>query len=200
VILSLSQVACARGGRLLFAGLSLSLDRGEAAVVTGPNGIGKSSLLRLAAGLIAPFEGTVARAEPMALMTEDLALDAERRLGDALIFWARLNAGAGADAQARARVAGALAMVELGALAEVPVRLLSTGQRRRAGLARVLAAQAPLWLLDEPGNGLDTRGVATLERVIAQHRAAGGAVLLTTHQPLGVPDARTLALDGFVPA
>ncbi|MDY0960084.1 heme ABC exporter ATP-binding protein CcmA [Sphingomonas sp. CFBP8993] len=196
MILSLSQVACARGGRLLFAGLSLSLDRGEAAVVTGPNGIGKSSLLRLAAGLIAPFEGTVARAEPMALMTEDLALDAERRLGDALIFWARLNAGA--DAQAR--VTAALAMVELGALAEVPVRLLSTGQRRRAGLARVLAAQAPLWLLDEPGNGLDTRGVAMLERVVAQHRAAGGAVLLTTHQPLGVPDARTLALDGFVPA
>ncbi len=196
MILSLSQVACARGGRLLFAGLSLSLDRGEAAVVTGPNGIGKSSLLRLAAGLIAPFEGTVARAEPMALMTEDLALDAERRLGDALTFWARLNAGA--DAQAR--VAAALAMVELGALAEVPVRLLSTGQRRRAGLARVLAAQAPLWLLDEPGNGLDTRGVAMLERVVAEHRAAGGAVLLTTHQPLGVPDARTLALDGFVPA
>ncbi|MEG3092296.1 heme ABC exporter ATP-binding protein CcmA [Sphingomonas sp. PB1R3] len=196
MILSLSQVACARGGRLLFAGLSLSLDRGEAAVVTGPNGIGKSSLLRLAAGLIAPFEGIVTRAEPMALMTEDLALDAERRLGDALTFWARLNAGA--DAQAR--VTAALAMVELGALAEVPVRLLSTGQRRRAGLARVLAAHAPLWLLDEPGNGLDTRGVAMLERVIAQHRAAGGAVLLTTHQPLGVPDARTLALDGFVPA
>ncbi|MEJ8631079.1 heme ABC exporter ATP-binding protein CcmA [Sphingomonas sp. I4] len=198
MILSLSQVACARGGRLLFAGLSLSLDRGEAAVVTGPNGIGKSSLLRLAAGLIVPFEGTVARAGPMALMTEDVALDAERRLGDALTFWARLNAGAGADAQAR--VAAALAMVELGALAEVPVRLLSTGQRRRSGLARVLAAQAPLWLLDEPGNGLDTRGVAMLERVVAQHRAAGGAVLLTTHQPLGVPDARTLALDGFVPA
>lgn len=196
MILTLTDIACARGGRLLFAHLSLTLDRGEAAIVTGSNGIGKSSLLRLAAGLIAPFEGHVVRTGPMALMTEDLALDAERRLGDALLFWARLTSGA----DARGRVAAALATVGLGALAEVPVRLLSTGQRRRAGLARVLAAQAPLWLLDEPGNGLDVEGVAMLETVVAGHRAAGGAVLLTTHQLLGVPDARTLALGGFVPA
>jgi len=196
VILELHQVACARGGRLLFTQLSLTLGAGEAVVVTGPNGIGKSSLLRLAAGLIAPFEGRVTRSGRIALATEDLALDTERRLGEALSFWARLDGLAAADR----RVAASLDTVGLGKLADVPVRLLSTGQRRRAGLARVLAAQAPLWLLDEPGNGLDVAGVAMLERAIADHRAAGGAVLLTTHQPLALTDARTLALDGYVPA
>lgn len=196
MILALDRVACARGGRLLFTHLSLTLAAGEAAIVTGPNGIGKSSLLRLAAGLIAPFEGRVTRSGRIALTTEDLALDTERRLGEALSFWARLDGLAAADR----RVAAALDTVGLGTLTDVPVRLLSTGQRRRAGLARVLAAQAPLWLLDEPGNGLDLAGVAMLERAIADHRAAGGAVLLTTHQPLELADARTLALEGFVAA
>jgi heme exporter protein A len=196
VILELNRVACARGGRLLFAGLSLSLGKGEAAIVTGPNGIGKSSLLRLAAGLIAPFEGRVARAGRIALMTEDIALDTERRLGEALLFWARLDG----LADAAARVAVALETVGLAALAEVPVRLLSTGQRRRAALARVWASQSSLWLLDEPGNGLDVDGVAMLERVLSQHRAGGGAVLLTTHQPLDVPGAGRVALDALVAA
>ncbi|MBB4609866.1 heme ABC exporter ATP-binding protein CcmA [Sphingomonas yabuuchiae] len=196
MILELHQVACARGGRLLFTQLSLTLGAGEAVVVTGPNGIGKSSLLRLAAGLIAPFEGRVTRSGRIALATEDLALDTERRLGEALSFWARLDGLAAVDR----RAAAALDTVGLGKLADVPVRLLSTGQRRRAGLARVLAAEAPLWLLDEPGNGLDVAGVAMLERAIADHRAGGGAVLLTTHQPLALTDAWTLALDGHVPA
>ena len=196
MILELNRVACARGGRLLFAGLSLSLAVGEAVIVTGPNGIGKSSLLRLAAGLIAPFEGRVERAGRIALMTEDIALDTERRLGEALLFWARLDG----LADAAARVAVALETVGLAALAEVPVRLLSTGQRRRAALARVWASQSSLWLLDEPGNGLDVDGVAMLERVLSQHRAGGGAVLLTTHQPLDVPGAGRFALDALVPA
>ena len=196
MILSLTQVACARGGRLLFARLSLDLAPGGAVIVTGPNGIGKSSLLRLAAGLLAPFEGAVMRSAPAALMTEDLALDAERTLADALIFWARID-GRGA---VRDRVAEALDTVGLAALATIPVRLLSTGQRRRAALARVLASQAPLWLLGEPGNGLDRAGLVMLEQVIARHRAGGGAVLLTTHQPLDVAEAGTLALDQWVPA
>ena len=196
MILCLSDVACARGGRLLFARLSLSLVAGGAAIVTGPNGIGKSSLLRLAAGLIAPFEGRVERTARIALMTEDIALDTERRLGEALLFWARLDP----LPDARGRVAAALEAVGLAPLAEVPVRLLSTGQRRRAALARVVASRAPLWLLDEPGNGLDADGVRMLEQIVAQHRADGGAVLLTTHQPLGVTEAGTVPLDGFVPA
>lgn len=196
MILSLTRVACVRGGRLLFAGVSLDLAPGEAAIVTGPNGIGKSSLLRVAAGLLAPFDGIVVRSAPVALMTDDLALDTERTLADALTFWARLDRGA----TARERVAAALATVGLSHIAGVPVRLLSTGQRRRAALARVLASEAPLWLLDEPGNGLDSLGLAMLEQVVARHRAGGGAVVLTTHQPLSVPGARTLALDERVPA
>ncbi|MET4896844.1 heme ABC exporter ATP-binding protein CcmA [Sphingomonadaceae bacterium jetA1] len=196
MILSLSDVACARGGRLLFAGLSLELEAGGAAIVTGPNGIGKSSLLRLAAGLIAPFEGGVTRAGPVALLTEDLALDAEQPLAEALVFWARLDA----RAAPRLRVAAALETVGLAALAAIPVRLLSTGQRRRAALARVLASGATLWLLDEPGNGLDTAGLAMLARVIVAHRAEGGAVLLATHQPLAIDAARTIALEDRVPA
>lgn len=194
--LRLSRVACARGGRLLFANLSLTLDAGGAVVVTGPNGIGKSSLLRLAAGLIAPFEGQVERTRRPALMTEDVALDPEQRLSDALGFWARLDG----LPDARGRVAAALETVELAGLAHVLVRLLSTGQRRRAALARVVGGQAPLWLLDEPATGLDAAGIAMLERVIAAHRAAGGAVLLTTHQRLTVPTALPLALDTMVPA
>ncbi|MEK9210572.1 heme ABC exporter ATP-binding protein CcmA [Sphingomonas sp. 2378] len=196
MILCLSDVACARGGRLLFARLSLGLVAGEAAIVTGPNGIGKSSLLRLAAGLIAPFEGRVERTARIALMTEDIALDTERRLGEALLFWARLDP----LPDARGRVAAALEAVGLAPLAEVPVRLLSTGQRRRAALARVVASRAPLWLLDEPAAGLDLDGIAMLERMVAAHRADGGAVLLTTHQPLEVGQAQWLALGELVPA
>lgn len=196
MILSLTRVACARGGRLLFAGVSLDLAPGEAMIVTGPNGIGKSSLLRVAAGLLAPFDGTVVRSAPTALMTDDLALDTERTLANALTFWARLDRGA----TACERVAAAIETVGLSPIAGIPVRLLSTGQRRRAALARVLASQGSLWLLDEPGNGLDSAGLAMLEQVIARHRAGGGAVMLTTHQPLSVPDARTLALDERVPA
>ncbi|WP_343527431.1 heme ABC exporter ATP-binding protein CcmA [Sphingomonas sp.] len=196
MILSLSDVACARGGRLLFAGLSLTLAAGEAAIVTGPNGIGKSSLLRLAAGLVPPFEGRVEHHGGIALMAEDVALDTDQGLARALLFWAELD-GRG---DARARVAAALAQVGLAALAGIPVRLLSTGQRRRAALARVLASGAALWLLDEPGNGLDAAGLAILEQAMARHRAGGGAVMLATHQMLALPGARAMALDTLVPA
>lgn len=88
----------------------------------------------------------------------------------------------------------ALEAVGLADLADVPVRLLSTGQRRRAGFARVLASGAPIWLLDEPGNGLDTVSLAMLEARIAAHRAGGGIVLVATHQPIALPDAQEIAL------
>lgn len=186
MILRLDRVACARGGRLLFEGLDLSLGEGDAAVVTGPNGAGKSSLLRLCAGLLRPAAGTV-EAGPRALLGEQAALDGERTLAAALGFWAALDGTAG-------RVVAALAAVDLADLAAVPVRLLSTGQRRRAGLARVVASAAPLWLLDEPANGLDAASIARLEAVVADHRAGGGAVLVATHLPLALPGAREIAL------
>jgi heme exporter protein A len=184
-LLELRDLACARGGRLLFEGLSLSLAPGEAAIVSGPNGVGKSSLIRLAAGLLRPAAGSVERGAAIALADETLALDDKLRLGRALAFWARLDGGS-----AEAGMDG----MGLAHLAEVPVRMLSAGQRKRAMLARVASSGAPLWLLDEPANGLDSEGCERLAALIAGHRAGGGAVLAASHLPLGIEDARALVL------
>lgn len=188
--LALAEVACARGGRLLFAGLSAALGAGDAALVAGPNGTGKSSLLRLAAGLLRPLAGSVARTGDAALLGEASALDGDRTLGAAVTFWARLDAGP----DPHGRAAAALAAMALDDLADVPARLLSTGQRRRAAMARVMASDAPVWLLDEPASGLDAAAVARLEAAIARHRAGGGIVLLATHQPIDLPGAATIDL------
>jgi heme exporter protein A len=179
-LLALDGVDCRRGGRLLFEGLSLMLGAGEAALVSGPNGAGKSSLIRLAAGLLRPAAGTVERADA-ALADEHLALDERQKLGDALGFWAE-------------DCAPGMAAMGLAHLAQVPVHMLSAGQRKRAALARVVASGAPLWLLDEPGNGLDADGLARLDAAMAAHRAAGGAILAATHQPLGLDGARRVML------
>lgn len=187
-LLSLDGVTLARGGRVLVEALTLAVGAGEALVVTGPNGVGKSSLIRLAAGLLSPAAGTVRRGGRTALLGEAAALDAELSLAAALRFWAGLD---GADGAA---VDGALDALGLTALAALPVRMLSTGQRRRAALARVAASGADLWLLDEPANGLDVASVAVLERLIAAHRAGGGAVVVATHLPIDVPLAQVLEL------
>jgi heme exporter protein A len=121
----------------------------------------------------------------MALADEGLALDPKLTLARALGFWNRLD---GSDP------AAAMAAMALTRLAEVPVRLLSTGQRKRAALARVLASGADLWLLDEPANGLDADGEARLEAAIAGHRAGGGAILAASHQPLALPGAARVEL------
>lgn len=188
MMLRLSDVACLRGARLLFAGLDLWLDAGEALVVTGPNGAGKSSLLRIAAGLLRPTAGRVECAAPVAWLSDQAALDGERPLGEALAFWARLD---GVSPDALAAAMGAMGVEHL---ACVPVRYLSTGQRRRAAIARTVAGGCPLWLLDEPANGLDMDGVARLGKAAAAHRATGGAVLVATHLPLPLEEARMLTL------
>jgi heme exporter protein A len=179
-LLAMRGVACLRGGRLLFEGLDLMLAPGGAAVVQGPNGAGKSSLIRVAAGLLRAAAGTVERGEA-ALADEHLALDERQPLGRALAFWA-MDPGPG------------IAALGLDRLVEVPVRMLSTGQRKRAALARVVASGAPLWLLDEPGNGLASDGLQRLEAAMAAHRAAGGAILAATHQPLALPAAQSVSL------
>ncbi|HMI18501.1 MAG TPA: heme ABC exporter ATP-binding protein CcmA [Sphingomonas sp.] len=182
------RVACLRGGRLLFEDLSLTLRAGEAALVTGANGAGKSSLLRLAAGLLTPSAGEIVRDGKVALAAEAAALDEDLSLLAALAFWAQLD---GQDDEA---VALALAAMGLAQLAEVPVRLLSTGQRRRATIARVIASGAPIWLLDEPASGLDAASRDALAGVMAGHRASGGIVLAASHQPIGLDDPQEVAL------
>ena len=183
--LAFDAVTGARGGRTLFEQVSFALSAGEALLVTGANGTGKSSLLRIAAGLLAPADGKVTVDGRVALADERLALDLELPLARAIAFWAEIDAG---------EVSVALAGTGLAELAQVPVRLLSTGQRKRATLARVKAAGAHIWLLDEPANGLDADGVAMLAAVIARHRARGGIAVVATHQMLDLPDARALAL------
>ncbi|WCT73013.1 heme ABC exporter ATP-binding protein CcmA [Sphingomonas naphthae] len=186
--LALSGVACLRGHRLLFEGLDLALAPGEAALVTGPNGRGKSSLLRIIAGLLRPAAGYVAVEGRVALAAEAAGLDERLPLARALGFWAGID-GAGADSVAAACVA-----MGIGPLAVVPVRLFSTGQRKRAVLARTIASGAGVWLLDEPGNGLDGEGLALLGAAVAAHRAGGGVVVAASHQPLDLPGATVLAL------
>ena len=179
-LLRFDAVALRRGGRLLFEGLSFALGPGDALQIMGPNGSGKSSLLRLAAGLLPAERGRV-ESSPLALADDHVALDRELPLKRALQFWCT-----GVDAP--------MISLDLTRLADVPVRLLSSGQLKRATLARVASSQAPLWLLDEPLNGLDADGAERLDRLIDGHRTSGGAVVIASHQALA-GDWQRLELD-----
>ena len=176
-LLRFENVSCVRGGRLLFSELNLSIGPGEVLHVAGPNGSGKSSLLRVAAGLLAHSGGSVERVPP-ALADGSSALDPEVSVQRALAFWIGRAAPAAMDA------------LGLSELARLPVRHLSTGQAKRASLARVAGSGASLWLLDEPLNGLDTASVGLVETMIAAHRSRGGAVVAASHGSLSGDWAR----------
>jgi heme exporter protein A len=190
-------LACLRGERAIFAGLSFRLGAGEALLLVGANGAGKSSLLRLLAGLLPPAEGVLlwsgadaladraAHAARLRYLSHQDALKPALTARENLRFFARLWGG---DAEA------ALAALDLAPLAELPARVLSSGQKRRLALARLALGTAPLWLLDEPTVGLDTAAVARLGGLLAAHRAAGGMVLAATHLPLPLPGAGELRL------
>jgi heme exporter protein A len=169
-LLRFEGVSLRRGGRLLFEMLDLELEPGERLQVAGPNGSGKSSLIRLAAGLLHAERGRVDRSAS-ALADEHVALDRELSLARALRFWG-------------APVNEALAAIGIAHLASIPVRLLSSGQLKRATLARVAASPARLWLLDEPLNGLDSEGANRLASLVERHLESGGAVLAASHQAL----------------
>lgn len=190
--LAATDLACRRGDRILFRGLGFALGAGDALHLSGANGIGKSSLMRILAGLMRPYAGSVAVTGSLALADERLALDGHLPLEQALDFWARLDG----DAQGAACAAEQFGLADL---ADVPVRFLSTGQRKRAALARVAAARASIWLLDEPLNGLDSDWSQVAQQAIAAHCAAGGICVIASHQPLSLLSPRRIALADFVP-
>lgn len=185
--LAINDLACRRGERLLFRGLSLELRPGEALQVAGANGTGKSSLIRLIAGLLRPFAGAVAVEGALALLDERPALDPQLPLGRALAFWQRLD-GPWDNQAARLGLAGLL---------DVPVRYLSTGQRKRASFARLIGQAAPIWLLDEPLNGLDADAARLAEALAAEHCAEGGICLIASHQPFALPGMRRIELADY---
>ena len=187
--LAAHDLACRRGDRVLFRGLSFALGPGEALHLAGPNGVGKSSLIRILAGLLRPYAGTVEREGALALADERPALDAHLALGSALAFWRKFDR---ADA---ATLDAAIDTLNLRDLLDVPVRYLSTGQRKRAALARALLARAPVWLLDEPLNGLDTATTAAVEKLVAAHIGQGGMAVIASHQPFALAGMARLELS-----
>ena len=172
----------------MFEDVSLRLGAGEALVISGANGAGKSTLLRLLAGLLDAVSGSIERSGRVAYVGHDNALKSTGSLASELAFWARLD---GAADIAVARAADAF---DLTPLLDLPVAVLSHGQRRRAVLARAHASQSPVWLLDEPDAGLDAGSTARLAAAMAVHRAGGGAIVAAAHTELDLPGAATLRL------
>jgi len=189
------NLTCQRGGRTVFSGLNFSLSGGEAMMVTGRNGAGKSSLLRMIAGLICISAGRLdlSGGEADATLAEQAhylghqdALKPSLTVIENLRFWADFLGDAGATLEP------ALAAVDLTPLADLPAAYLSAGQRRRLSIARLIAAKRPLWLLDEPTSALDVPSQDRLAGLMRNHLAGGGMIMAATHGPIGLEHAREL--------
>ncbi|KPF61938.1 heme ABC exporter ATP-binding protein CcmA [Porphyrobacter sp. AAP60] len=185
------NLACRRGDRLLFRRLSFALEAGAACHVTGANGAGKTTLIRAVAGLTTPYAGEVRRTGALGLLDERTGLDPDLPLDKALAFWFGIDRVAGADE--------IMARLRLDPLAEVPVRYLSTGQKKRTALARLMGQQASIWLLDEPLSGLDSASQGLVSELVREHCAGGGIALIASHQPLDVPGMTAFAIEDFAP-
>jgi heme exporter protein A len=199
-LLRADGLACVRGGRIVFEGVSFALAPGDALLLRGPNGAGKSSLLRLLAGFLAPgagafwWDGRPALADPaehrarLHLIGHSNAVKAALTVRENLRFAAAI---AGAPV---ALIERALEGFALAALGDLPAGYLSAGQQRRLALARLLAAARPLWLLDEPDAGLDAANRAQLTRAVAAHRGRGGIAVIASHRDLGLAAPQVLEL------
>ena len=198
------DLACVRGGREVFIGLSFAVAAGEALAVTGPNGAGKTTLLRLIAGLLEPAQGQLELVEGAAdtTLAEQAhylghrdALKPALSVQENLEFWYAFLGGRDAPAaSSAAAVLSALDAVGLRPLIGLPAAYLSAGQRRRLAIARLVAAPRPIWLLDEPTAALDAASQDRLAGLMRAHLAGGGIIVAATHGPLGLPAAGELRL------
>jgi heme exporter protein A len=198
----LNDLACGRGARLLFAGVNLELHPGDAALTTGPNGSGKSSLLRVIAGLIPPFGGRIIWNGEDVRRTPDNFRTALRYVGHSdglqptlsvienLRYWATLY-GSPIDIVTLTK---GLDSVGLADLTNLPVRVLSAGQRRRLALARAISTGGKIWLLDEPTVALDAQSIRNVETAISTFRDEGGIVVASTNAPINLPSAESIDL------
>ena len=188
--LVVTDLAVARGGVPVLEGVSFTVAGGEALVLRGPNGIGKTTLLRTVAGLQPPLAGRVGLdREAMAYAGHSDGIKATLSVRENLAFWA--------DVFATDRVPAALAAFELEGLADRYAGNLSAGQKRRLGLARMVVTGRPVWVLDEPTVSLDADAVAMFAGAVRAHLAGGGMALLATHIELGLEEARVLNLAPF---
>ena len=195
--LSADNLTCVRGGRTVFAGLSFAVAGGEALTITGRNGAGKSSLLRMLAGLVPVADGRLALdggeaeatiAEQAHYLGHQDALKSSLSVRENLAFWIEYLGGA------RQALPAALDAVGLGPLAGLPAAYLSAGQRRRLSIARLAAVKRPIWLLDEPTSALDAPSQERLTGLMQAHLAGGGIIVAATHGPIGLERARELRL------
>ena len=187
--LTVTDLACARGGVTVLSRVSFRLGAGRALILRGPNGIGKTTLLRTVAGLQPPVAGMVSMPpEAVAYAAHADGLKATLTVAENLSFWAAIYG--------TTDTAAAMARMNLAALADRQAQNLSAGQKRRLGLARLLVTGRPLWVLDEPTVSLDAASVALFAGVVADHLAGGGAALIATHIDLGL-EAEVLDLTPF---
>lgn len=203
------SLVCIRGERLVFSKLDFDLEPGGALVLVGRNGAGKSSLLRMMAGLLRPYSGEMFWND--APIHDDMDDHRERihyvghhdaikpvlSVKENLRFWAGLRSDA---QQAERHMENALNVFDITHLMDVPGRFLSAGQKRRANLARILTSPAPIWLLDEPTTALDVQTIAKLEKAIETHRQSGGMVVLSTHSEMNLTNPTTLNVSDFTAA
>ena len=198
--LTVADLAAERGGETIFSGVSFTLAAGNALVITGPNGAGKSTLLRTLAGLLPATAGSVefdgggeawpTLAAALHYLGPQNAMKPALTVGENLHFWRTFNGSP------RLSVAQVLESMRLPDVGHLPYGYLSTGQRRRVSIARLLVSHRPVWLLDEPTSGLDLASERRFAELMKDHLAENGIVVAATHLPLGLDSAYSLVLDG----